>query len=291
MTAQESLTKWPRRVVLSRKGFDSTPGAGGSPSPILEDGTMISMPIPDRDSGISFKDVVHRCSVGETLADLLPMIKGCRCQPHDEIHLDPDLRREAITSRDERWRPIFGQCGGAQSHLDNQNVGLCAGDLDLFLFYGYFRAVNSAFQSTRQFREGHVIFGWLQIDKRYLVTEARTTLEWAAYHPHVRLPAPERVRNELHRRNRKPDNNTIFVARDLLSFLPSIPGGGVFPTFDTRLCLTATPTGTVRRSLWAELPCDRTRHRQEHVLQVSEASESKLRDWLVHIFTGRELRN
>jgi hypothetical protein len=274
--------------VLSRKGFDSA--TGGGPSPILEDGSMVSMPIPDRGSGISFKDVLCECSNGKTVASLLPMIKGCRCQPDDEVHLDPDLRREAIATRDQRWRPIFGQCGAAQSHLDKQEVGLREEDYDLFLFYGYFRAVGSAFQSSRQFREGHVIFGWLQIQERCLVSEARSEFEWASYHPHIRLPAPQRVSNEMKRRKRKPDNNTIFLARDSLSFLPSISGGGVFRTFDARLCLTASPMGAVRRSLWVELPCERTRHRQEHVLHVSESSESKLRDWLVHIFTGRELR-
>jgi hypothetical protein len=32
------------KIVLSRKGFDGT--YGGFPSPILEDGLMISLPIP-----------------------------------------------------------------------------------------------------------------------------------------------------------------------------------------------------------------------------------------------------
>ena len=33
------------RIVLSRKGFDSV--SGGGPSPVLEDGTMLSLPIPE----------------------------------------------------------------------------------------------------------------------------------------------------------------------------------------------------------------------------------------------------
>jgi len=32
------------KIILSRKGFDST--YGGFPSPIFEDGRMISLPIP-----------------------------------------------------------------------------------------------------------------------------------------------------------------------------------------------------------------------------------------------------
>ena len=37
------------KVILSRKGFDSS--NGGCPSPILPDGTLLSLPIPtdDRD--------------------------------------------------------------------------------------------------------------------------------------------------------------------------------------------------------------------------------------------------
>lgn len=37
------------KVILSRKGMDSE--AGGIPSPILPDGTLLSLPIPDNTSG------------------------------------------------------------------------------------------------------------------------------------------------------------------------------------------------------------------------------------------------
>ena len=35
------------KVILSRKGFDSS--NGGCPSPILSDGTLLSLPIPSAD--------------------------------------------------------------------------------------------------------------------------------------------------------------------------------------------------------------------------------------------------
>ena len=35
------------KVILSRKGFDSS--NGGCPSPIMPDGTLLSMPIPSND--------------------------------------------------------------------------------------------------------------------------------------------------------------------------------------------------------------------------------------------------
>jgi hypothetical protein len=42
------------KIILSRKGFDST--SGGVPSPIFEDGTMISLPIPYK-TGVPYGDI------------------------------------------------------------------------------------------------------------------------------------------------------------------------------------------------------------------------------------------
>ena len=42
------------KIILSRKGFDSS--NGGIPSPIMPDGTLLSMPIIDS-SDISFSDI------------------------------------------------------------------------------------------------------------------------------------------------------------------------------------------------------------------------------------------
>lgn len=43
------------KVILSRKGFDSC--YGGYPSPILPDGSMISLPIPSSEDSICYKDL------------------------------------------------------------------------------------------------------------------------------------------------------------------------------------------------------------------------------------------
>lgn len=50
-------------------------------------------------------------------------------------HLDPDLRRDALPTRPNGWRPAFGQSGAAAGHLFNQEVGIG----DLFMFFGWFR--------------------------------------------------------------------------------------------------------------------------------------------------------
>lgn len=60
----------PMKLILSRKGFDSS--AGGKPSPIFPDGTMISLPIPDKASPTAYQDIAgnQHASVGEMVEHL-----------------------------------------------------------------------------------------------------------------------------------------------------------------------------------------------------------------------------
>ena len=65
------------KVILSRKGFDSS--NGGCPSPILPDGTLLSLPIPsqDRDAyeALSFRGLNY----GTLLEQLRPGQAFSRC--------------------------------------------------------------------------------------------------------------------------------------------------------------------------------------------------------------------
>ena len=109
-----------RRIVLSRKGFDSSPQGGGSASPIFEDGRIFSMPIPEpfppspkkyKDlyfNGISGIDALKECSVTSVSSQSF-------------CHYDPALNKD---------EGIFGQSDSSQSELSNREVG----DGDLFLF-------------------------------------------------------------------------------------------------------------------------------------------------------------
>ena len=48
----------PRKLSLSRKGFDSS--YGGCPSPIFPDGTIYSLPIPGDDyAAVHYGDLDH----------------------------------------------------------------------------------------------------------------------------------------------------------------------------------------------------------------------------------------
>ncbi len=276
--------RWPRRVVLSRKGFDGS--TGGVASPIYATRKMVSIPIPDRNSHVRYGDLRYE---GRPMPDVLKDVEAWQC-PSCEVHLDPDLRKDAI-ERTGPWWPIFGQSGNAQQHLDKQEIGIGAGTpadpFDLFLFYGYFKAVGERARSILTFREGHVIFGWLQVGKRVRVLDPAATAEEfpeCAPHPHILLS--DRSVSEAHRRN-----NTLFFARPELTFDSRVAGAGIFPTFRKELCLSADPLKKDCRSRWIPLlerktGVPRTGHRQEHVIQLRGPRSSELTRWLNNLFAG-----
>jgi hypothetical protein len=141
------------RVILSRKGFDSS--CGGVPSPILEDGSLCPLPIPSTGPPC-LKDVMWR---GKPLSTIAQTITNGRIGPRTGVHLDPDLQASA-RPRTSGWRPAFGQAGAAQAHLDNRRVGIG----DIFLFFGWFRRTvmligHRGYESAAA--DLHVIFGWL----------------------------------------------------------------------------------------------------------------------------------
>ena len=82
------------KIILSRKGFDSS--AGKKPSPILPDGTTLSLPIPAPqkypDSPTRYRNIRWR---GGSLAPMVECLTGKRVRGEDPCHLDPDLLRAA----------------------------------------------------------------------------------------------------------------------------------------------------------------------------------------------------
>ena len=210
------------KIILSRKGFDSS--CGGVPSPILPDGTLYSLPIPSQDSPITYDEL--RLGKGR-LGPLVEALTNHRVRRGHGAHLDPDLRPSAYP-RLPGWRPLFGQDGTAQAHLENEGVDVG----DLFLFFGWFRQTERTEQGFRFMRGApdlHVLFGWLQIGAVVSLDDSRSELpSWARYHPHVHGDSE--------------GNNTLYVARRRLDLDGSghgAAGGGVFRSYNQRLCLTA----------------------------------------------------
>jgi hypothetical protein len=217
------------KLILSRKAFDS--GAGKVANPILDDGSMIPMPIPDKSSPIRYQDITV---AGENLGTVAAELTRGKTRPDHFAHLDPDLIQSAHP-REPDWRPLFGQVDAAQSVLAREGVG----PGDLFLFFGWFRRVTRS-AGQLKFVQGapdlHVIWGWLQVDEVIPVGSAIHPT-WMNYHPHMVAGT-------------RGPNNTLYVARETLTLdgvSLDIPGAGTFSTFDDRLRLTKPG---FNRSIW-----------------------------------------
>ena len=101
------------KVILSRKGFDSS--NGGYPSPILPDGTMLSLPIPD-DIGLSYSEIQYN---GITYSEIIGQLTNNNFN-EPICHLDPDIRPDLRITPAENWFPAFGQVHSAQVFCETQ---------------------------------------------------------------------------------------------------------------------------------------------------------------------------
>lgn len=147
------------KIVFSRKGFDS--GAGKAPSPIIN-GRPTSLPIPTKSRSLTtyahlgLGEIVERVTRGRVSRSSLchqdPMFEGSRC--------------------------AFGQTAAAQSHLENQGVGVG----DVFLFFGLFANADGRDRH-------HRIFGYLEVEELLPLgprpSESDQPIGFAYRHPHT----------------------------------------------------------------------------------------------------------
>jgi hypothetical protein len=269
-----------RKVIISRKGFDS--GYGKVPSPLLPDGRMISLPIPDKDAPITYGAIQRdEIAMGQLVADLT---RG-KIPPAYRAHLDPDLDRYAV-ARPEGWRPSLGQSGAALGHLRNEGVR----PGDLFLFFGWFRPVER-FASRWRYVPGspsvHAFWGWMQIDAFHACSSLPDDVaRWAAGHPHL---------SGVH-----PNQNDIIVSSSELSVAGRrLPGSGTFRAMPERVLTEPGAT----RSTW-RLPSwfhpetsvaalsyhgDRGRWSSVNAESCRLLSVSKGQEFVLHVSDNRRL--
>ena len=207
------------KIIISRKGFDSS--YGGIASPIFEDGTMISFPIPspsDKDTfdDLSYKDVSYT-----------KILKNLGYKGGKHCHVDPDLDCSRRKEKIKGWVPGFGQAGAATTYL--RNIGVKEGDI--FLFFGNYHFVeedNGRFRFTKKTGDFYkdndlqIIWGYLQVGE-ILETEEQQKKMW--WHPHGCESRTGR------------DTNVIYKASETLSFDSKMPGAGLL-TFDKKRVLT-----------------------------------------------------
>jgi len=285
------------KIILSRKGFDSS--VGELASPIIQPGRLLSLPIPvtdeKKEKGIGYNNLKFD---GQCLSEIIEQLSKSKRNKFDtsrHAHLDPDLDRDRLESRRPGWRAAFGQVGQPQSFLKNVQAG------DLFLFFGWFRHTSIAkgylrYQSP--VKELHVIFGWLQVEE--------------IFRPGVTAKdCPMSVKDHPHVLNANADgytSNTIYIAADKLTVMEQnwdVPGAGTFSCFKPSLQLTAPERP---RSHWclprwfdperpkgarADWPCYDNRipfnsqaygRCQEFVFNVPNCRGS--RDWIRSLFDG-----
>lgn len=198
------------KIILSRKGFDSS--AGGQASPIMPNGTLLSLPIPDKsdkdkDTFGSLVDEETQMSYYEIISSLKPK---SILQPDSRCHLDPDLRRN-VKARPEKWQPAFGQCETALSALKNNNVSVG----DIFIFFGWFKDTemhNGGLRYKPKAPDLHVIYGYMQIGK--IIEKKEDVPNWLDQHPHVGYDLWEK------------GQNAIYLPAEHLSLNPQLPGCG-----------------------------------------------------------------
>ncbi len=183
------------KIILLRKGFDSA--NGNYPSPILPDGTLLSMPIPSSDKEKFWNLRYENKSYDELLKDIYKNLEIDTC------HLDPDIMKD-LKERPSEWVAAFGQSDAALGHLRNQNVGKG----DIFIFFGSFRQTeydtNGKLIFKKKSPEIHVIFGYLQIGNIYESEENINKLPW---HPHS---------NGEYIKKTNDHKNAIYVASEKL---------------------------------------------------------------------------
>ncbi|MBY0552693.1 MAG: hypothetical protein K2W95_35750 [Candidatus Obscuribacterales bacterium] len=220
------------RIVLSRKGVDSC--AGGIPSPIMPDGTLVPLPIPSRYGPKTYDELsVNGFQLGPLVEDLA----GTRRLKRKWFcHLDPDLDENSC-ARPEGWRPAFGQIEASQIHLANQGIG----PGDLFLFFGWFRAVEQAAARWRFVRgapDHHIIYGWLAVGEAVeLDTAENCPTQLTPFNDHA----------HLHMWDRSP--NCLYLSAGKLS-LPWLKckGAGLFAKQHQARVLTDSSQS--KRSVW-----------------------------------------
>ncbi len=219
------------KLILSRKGIDSS--AGGFASPIFSDGSMLSIAIPDKRSPIRYRDLNSACDGRVQMSTLVKHLSNGRVTGKDAVHLDPDLMACSV-DRNESYQPLFGQCGAAQSHLESHSVGRG----DLFLFFGWFREVEFYKKRWRYVSgapDRHVLYGWLQINQVVAVEKINCSSiqKSAVNHPHCH--------------GEFSGTNSIYSAAKTLSLKKSLPGAGVFNKYLPQRCLSAE---NCSRSIW-----------------------------------------
>lgn len=188
----------------------------------MPNGDLVFFPIPELNSGVSYRDLVYGNS---TYEEILHDLKYC-CRDKTthqvvwDCHLDPNIDHKHKNHNSTIG--VFGQCEEAAGHLINNNIKKG----DIFLFFGTFRRVETApdgrYRYVKKDKEKHIVFGYLEVDE--VIDKKETILRDYHWHPHAHSSYIDKT------------NNVLYVSCKHL-FNTVQPGFGIF-TFSDDLILT-----------------------------------------------------
>ncbi len=223
------------KIVLSRKGFDSS--SGGIPNVILPDNSFLVFPIPDDYSGIRYSEIKFEYKHYKNLSQVLSDLGNTKIKNH-YAHLDPDMIKGSLP-RKEGWKPLFGQRDSSLSHLLKNGVRVG----DLFLFFATFQKTkytgcNLTFDKSDKPR--HIIYGYFSIGEyvnlnNNVKSDSKVCYDWGKYHPHYK---------------KQSNKNGIFVSSDYLQLNGKKirkAGASIFEKYRAELLLTCSDE---KKSIW-----------------------------------------
>lgn len=204
------------KIILSRKGMDTS--IGKLASPIFEDGTMLSLPIPvknENETGLEYEKLSFKVKE-KTISQIIELLiennnLESKVEKYKICHYDPIIN-DNISGSNECMKS-FGQSDSAGKYLLDYFQNKKNDDTLIFLFFGRFRFVDENykyFEKTSCLYKNndiHVIWGYLVVDKYYTNEDiCNNNLDW---HPHAQAFYKEKK------------NNVIFVGDgNVLSFDP-----------------------------------------------------------------------
>ncbi|MFG6115383.1 hypothetical protein ACGTN9_09340 [Halobacillus sp. MO56] len=229
------------KLILSRKGFDSSSGYGYSPYD-PKTGNYIVLPIPEdkeQSKGYKYDELLLEDNYLEgmeakNLRELIedPLMGYSRKTLkiiNDAIaHYDPVLGKSPWLTNGPAFG-AFGQSESAAGHLRNHHVK----EGSIFLFFSRFKPMKNRvhpLDPRGAWTEGaYYIYGWLKVGK---VINKSNKDELPAS---VREEHPHGSDEDFLRR----ENNTLYLAADKLFDDMAIPGCGYFPKLTNELLLSS----------------------------------------------------
>lgn len=206
------------RIILSRKGFDST--FGKMTNLIVNNKELVMIPIPEQCSSKKLykyedlKNLSHDEQLEKFIKEeILKRVDNEYC------HADPDL---VNFHNEPNFKGVLGQVDTAQRHLKKNNVGKG----DIFIFFGLF--ANASIVGNKleiDFKsKKHIIYGYLQVGEFYDKSKFHeiTKKEYSGIreNPHLK--------DDFYKEN---ETNTIYVASEKLTIgdqVTDYKGYGIF---------------------------------------------------------------